>query len=69
MKGKEAMTQAERMRIYREKLREEGYRQVAVWLSPAAQLAVSETKKRLKNRGISRTQSEIVNDALIGEDY
>jgi hypothetical protein len=65
MKGKKAMTASERMQEVRAAKEAEGYKQVNIWLSPAAQLAMDETKARLKARGFSPTQSEIVCDALL----
>lgn len=67
MKGNKPMTAAERMQEVRAAKEAEGYRQVNIWLSPAAQLAMQETKARLEARGFRKTQSEIVCDALLGD--
>jgi hypothetical protein len=65
MKGKTATTAAERMRLSRESRQEKGWRQVNVWLSPAAELALMTTKARLKAKGIRKTQNELILDAIL----
>ena len=69
MKGNKPMTAPERMREVRAAKESEGQKQVNIWLTPAAQLAMEATKSRLEARGIRKTQSEIVCDALIGDTY
>jgi len=64
MKGKKAITDVERNRQVRAKKVAEGQRQYNIWLTPAAQLALNETKDRLESRGVKKTYSEIVCDAL-----
>lgn len=65
MKGKKAMTASERMQEVRAAKEADGFKQFNIWLSPAAQLAMEQTKTRLESRGIKMTQSEIVCEALL----
>ena len=65
MKGKKALSPVERTRQHREKLQEKGYKQINVWLTPEAQLAMSETIRRLSDRGVKLNQSQVICDALM----
>ena len=65
MKGQTALTPGDRVKEFRKRRREEGWKQINVWLSPAAQLAISETRKRLTRKGISKTQNEMILDAIL----
>lgn len=65
MKGKKAMTPTERVQEFRKQRLNDGWKQVNVWLSPAAQLALSETEKRLKAKGVQKTQNEMILDAIL----
>ena len=65
MKGKEAITGAERVRNYRAERVASGGKQVNIWLTPEALLALDETKSRLAEAGHKKSQSDIVCDALL----
>lgn len=66
MKGKTAMTAQERTQASRKRKVEAGWQQVNVWLSPAARLALDESRKRLEWRGYKPTQNEIINQCIVG---
>jgi hypothetical protein len=68
MKGKQALTGPERMQEVRKRKEEAGYRQINVWLSPEADLALSETRKRLESKGKKLNQSEVICEALMRRD-
>jgi len=59
------LTPKERMKKYREKRQKDGWRQVNVWLTPDARLCVDEIMARYEAKGITKSVSEIVCDALL----
>jgi hypothetical protein len=65
MKGKLAITPAERTRQVRITRQAKGWRQVNLWLSPAAQLALNEARTRLEAKGIKKTQNELILDGIL----
>lgn len=65
MKGKTALTAAERIRDHRKKRLNDGWKQVNVWLTPEALLSLQERQQRAEVRGEKRTQSEIICEALL----
>jgi len=65
MKGKLAITPAERTRQVRINRQAKGWRQVNLWLSPAAQLALNEARTRLEAKGIKKTQNELILDGIL----
>ena len=65
MKGHEATTPAQRMRSSRESRQAKGWRQVNIWLSPAAELALMTTKSRLEAKGIKKSQNDLILDAIL----
>jgi hypothetical protein len=65
MKGKTSITAKERMAAFRKQRLEDGWKQVNIWLSPAAQMALNGTQIRMKNKKIKKTMSDIIEDALL----
>lgn len=64
MKATKPLTPRQRNVNSRESRQEAGYKQINVWLTPAAALALQQTLERAQRRGKALNQTQVINDLL-----